>query len=172
MRERAHGHDAHVRVRDLSSGLQEGGEQELGEEEVTHVVGPQLDLEPFLGHSGRIGHGPRVQDQAVETVTFPLELLGSGADRLKGREIEGDMSDVDGRWNGFSNRFDGFLRLGGTPCANVDARRTMVGELDDRFFSQTGISCAGGPISIPQSQRPGREKSEIKNQSINKKINK
>ena len=134
--------DANVRL-GLRRGFQQRGEEELGEQSVPEVIGPELDFVSVRGQPGGRGHDAGVADENVEALGG--EFRHAGFDRGERGEVALDEGEVgtghDGR-----DLADDFARLLGVPAAEIDLLGVVLGQRHDRFCSQ-----ASGPCSVTKS---------------------
>lgn len=87
--------DAHVCAWQLSR-LEHGGQQQLGEQRVAHVVCTKLDLVALFRCAVRRRHDTRVVDQDVKTRLAGFECRGCLGDGREGCQVEGKVLNVAG----------------------------------------------------------------------------
>mmetsp|Transcript_29647 Transcript_29647/g.67161 ORF Transcript_29647/g.67161 Transcript_29647/m.67161 type:complete len:311 (-) Transcript_29647:162-1094(-) len=63
------------------------GQQQVGQQLVPKMVGPNLSLQPILGEPKRRHHDAGVQHQAVDGRVRLCSFLGEAADRCEGRQV-------------------------------------------------------------------------------------
>jgi hypothetical protein len=124
--------DAHI-----SPGL--GGalecrEQQLGEQGVTHVVGPELDFVALLCGHVVDGHDAGIVDEEIQPRFRRCECRSGGFDRGEGCQVEGEEDNVCS-WDGRLNVGDGGVTFGGRAGGEVDLRGIVLGEVDDGLFT-------------------------------------
>ena len=131
-------HDPRVAVL-LGRGL-EGGEQQLGQQRVAHVVRAELDLVALVGLAGRRGHDAGIVDEDVEAGRLGQEFLGGGLDGGEGCEVEREVGDL-GVGHGLLDGCDGVLGFGCSAGGEVDVSWVVFGDLQAGLLAQSGISC-------------------------------
>lgn len=136
------GHDAYVWC--SRERLLQCGEKQLGEQEMADVVGTKLDLEAFLRLVWWVTHGACIEDQEVQPVTVRLECVCRGANRLEGSKVQRDEADIGRGGELRLNRGDGIAGFAFGARGQVDACRVMLGQLEDGFFAEAGVTCWDG----------------------------
>lgn len=120
--------DAHVGAWQLSR-FKHCGEQQLGEQRVTHVVCAKLDLVALFRRAVRGRHDTRVVDQDVETRLAALECRGCFGDGREGCQVKGEVLNVAGVGDRGFDRSNGIVGFGLAAGGEIDACGVVGGKI-------------------------------------------
>ena len=111
---------------------------------MSQVVGPKLDLVPFLSRGVGDRSDAAVQLQHVEPRRLAVDLGGGHLDRFQGGEVYLDELDVGcrGRCRSRTDALDGGLGPGARPRPEVQLSRVVLGEgREGRLAESRVASC-------------------------------
>ena len=118
----------------------EGWEEELGQEEVAHVVGAELDFIAVFCQRRGLGHDAGVVHQDVEPGVFLQKGLRGGSDGREGGEVEFEVfDDGGGVGDGGRDAFHGGIVFGLGAGAEVDLCGIVWCEMEERLIAQASV---------------------------------